>query len=144
MFVVTEADAALLRAIFEQKGELSAAMEVRSLFPGVTDNTKRARVRPDHRWVETAASGRLSGQRVAPSYEPTPTDRAVTRLEPAIRRAVWASSQMDSRISAKLIVAARCPLSARVGFLPEPQLVRRFGGRDVLSLGVRPLTRGLA
>ena len=37
MFVVTEAEAAAIRAAFEREGELSAAAEVRRLFPGVTD-----------------------------------------------------------------------------------------------------------
>jgi hypothetical protein len=37
---VTEAAAAAIRAIFEQEGELSAAIEVRRLFPGITDNGK--------------------------------------------------------------------------------------------------------
>jgi hypothetical protein len=40
MFVVTEADAAAIRAVFDQEGELSAAIEVRRRFPGVTDNAK--------------------------------------------------------------------------------------------------------
>jgi hypothetical protein len=40
MFVVTEADAAAIRAIFEREGELSAAIEVRRLFPGITDNVR--------------------------------------------------------------------------------------------------------
>ncbi len=40
MFVVTEADAAAIRAAFEQRGELSAAVELRRLFPGITDNAK--------------------------------------------------------------------------------------------------------
>jgi hypothetical protein len=40
MFVVTEADAAAIRALFEQEGELSAAIELRRRFPGVTDNAK--------------------------------------------------------------------------------------------------------
>jgi hypothetical protein len=40
MFVVTEAEAAAIRAVFEQEGELSAAIEVRRLFPGITDNEK--------------------------------------------------------------------------------------------------------
>ena len=39
MFVVTEAEAAAIRAAFEQQGELSAAVELRRLFPGITDNT---------------------------------------------------------------------------------------------------------
>ena len=38
MFVVTEAEAAAIRAAFEQRGELSAAVELRRLFPGVLDN----------------------------------------------------------------------------------------------------------
>jgi len=40
MFVVTEEDAAAIRTVFEQEGELSAAIEVRRPFPGVTDNAK--------------------------------------------------------------------------------------------------------
>jgi hypothetical protein len=40
MFVVTEEDAAAIRTAYEQGGELSAAIELRRLFPGITDNTK--------------------------------------------------------------------------------------------------------
>jgi hypothetical protein len=59
MFLVTDADAAAIRTIFEQEGELSAAIELRRRFPGIADNT-RARVRPDHRRVAavTASTGR--------------------------------------------------------------------------------------
>ena len=45
MIVVTEAAAAAIRAAFVQRGELSAAVELRRLFPGVTD-TAQACVRP--------------------------------------------------------------------------------------------------
>jgi hypothetical protein len=46
MFLLTEADAAAIRAIYEQEGELSAAIELRRRFPGITDNAKaRACVR---------------------------------------------------------------------------------------------------
>ena len=38
MFVVTEADAAAIRAIFDGHGELSAAIELRRRFPGIIDN----------------------------------------------------------------------------------------------------------
>ena len=38
MFVVTEADAAAILAEFEQRGALSAAIELRRRFPGITDN----------------------------------------------------------------------------------------------------------
>jgi hypothetical protein len=37
MFVVSEADAAAIRAAFEQQGKFAAAVELRRLFPGVTD-----------------------------------------------------------------------------------------------------------
>ena len=38
MFAVTEKEAALIRAAFEQRGEMSAAVELRRLFPGISDN----------------------------------------------------------------------------------------------------------
>jgi hypothetical protein len=51
MFVVTESDAAAIRATFEQEGELSAALELRRRFPGLTDNTlARACVRSIAGW----------------------------------------------------------------------------------------------
>jgi hypothetical protein len=40
MFVVTEAEAAVIRAAFDRGGELSAAVELRRLFSGVTDNAQ--------------------------------------------------------------------------------------------------------
>jgi hypothetical protein len=40
MFVVSEEAAAAIRTAYEQEGELSAAIEVRRLFPGITDNAK--------------------------------------------------------------------------------------------------------
>jgi hypothetical protein len=51
MFLVTEADADAIRAIFDQEGELSAAIELRRRFPGITDNAKaRAHVRTIAGW----------------------------------------------------------------------------------------------
>ena len=40
MFVVSEAEAAAIRNAFDRGGELSAAVELRRLFPGVTDNAQ--------------------------------------------------------------------------------------------------------
>jgi hypothetical protein len=40
MFAVSEAEAAAIRAAFDHGGELSAAVELRRLFPGVTDNAQ--------------------------------------------------------------------------------------------------------
>jgi hypothetical protein len=42
MFVVTEAEAAAVRAAYDQGAEVAAAIELRRLCPGVTDN-KQAR-----------------------------------------------------------------------------------------------------
>jgi hypothetical protein len=38
--VITDADAAAIRAVYEQRGEFAAATELRRLFPGVTDNAQ--------------------------------------------------------------------------------------------------------
>jgi hypothetical protein len=40
MFAVSEEVAAAIRSLFKQGGELSAAIELRRLFPGVTDNAR--------------------------------------------------------------------------------------------------------
>jgi hypothetical protein len=40
MFTVSDAEAAAIRTAFDQQGEMSAAIEVRRLFPGITDNLK--------------------------------------------------------------------------------------------------------
>ena len=51
MFMVSDDDAAAIRATFENEGELSAAIELRRLFPGITDNaTARACARTIAGW----------------------------------------------------------------------------------------------
>jgi hypothetical protein len=40
MFCVSEDEAATIRAAFEQDGEMSAGIELRRLFPGITDGLK--------------------------------------------------------------------------------------------------------
>jgi hypothetical protein len=67
MFMVSEEAAAAIRTAYEQGGELSAAVELRRLFPGITDNA-RAR--------ECARS--IAGWRPLPAKPP----RSVTRLRP--------------------------------------------------------------
>jgi hypothetical protein len=49
MFVVSEADAATIRAAFDRGGEFSAAVELRRLFPGLLDN------RAARDWARTIA-----------------------------------------------------------------------------------------
>ena len=51
MYVVTEADAAAIREAYETGGELSAAVELRRRFPGITDNaTAREQARRIAAW----------------------------------------------------------------------------------------------
>lgn len=69
MFMVSEDDAAAIRTVYERDGELSAAIELRRRFPGITDNGKaRECVRTIAGW----------------SREPLPP-RRVTRLRPKKR-----------------------------------------------------------
>ena len=76
MFLVTEADADAIRAIFNQEGELSAAIELRRRFPGITDNAKaRAHVRT------------IAGWKPPPSQPCT-----VTRLRPGVRESEFHST----------------------------------------------------
>jgi len=65
MFVISEADAAALRTIFQQRGEFSAAIELRRLFPGVTDNAQaRECVRTIASWRPLPKRLRLARPRV--------------------------------------------------------------------------------
>ena len=73
MFIVTEADAAAIRAAFEQDGEFSAAIELRRRFVGITDNAE-ARM-----WARTIAGWRpMSAAPGRPAAPPAgnATDRA--------------------------------------------------------------------
>jgi hypothetical protein len=40
MFLVTEAEAAAIRAVYQQRGEFAAAVELRRRVPGITDNAE--------------------------------------------------------------------------------------------------------
>jgi hypothetical protein len=65
MFLVSDAIATTIRAVFVQDGELAAAIELRRLFPGITDNAMaRAHVRTIAGW------------------QPAPQPASVTRLTP--------------------------------------------------------------
>jgi hypothetical protein len=69
MFVVSEAEAAAIRAAFDRGGEFSAAVELRRLFPGVM-NTAKAR--------ECA--------RTIAAWQPLPERLRRVRLRPGKRR----------------------------------------------------------
>jgi hypothetical protein len=56
MFVLTEADAAAIRAAFDRGGEFSAAVELWRLFPGVSDNAQGRECARTIAGLEAAAS----------------------------------------------------------------------------------------
>ena len=63
MFVVTEADAAAIRAAFERDGEFAAAVELRRRFPGITNNVQareQARVIAGWKQIEVTPSKRVT------------------------------------------------------------------------------------
>jgi len=63
MFIVTEADATAIRTAYEQEGELSAAIELRRRFPGITDNEKaRQCARTIAGWTPPAETPRPSAE----------------------------------------------------------------------------------
>jgi len=69
MFAVSEDDATAIRAAFHEGGELSAAIELRRRFPGITDN----------------AQARICARTIA-GWSPEPLlPRPVTRLRPKKR-----------------------------------------------------------
>ena len=61
MFVISEAEAAAIRATYKQRGEFSAAIELRQLFPGITDNAG-AGVRAHDRQLEATAQAATTGE----------------------------------------------------------------------------------
>ena len=64
MFVVSEAEAAAIRAIFEQRGELSAAVELRRRFPGIGDNAQATE------WARTIAGWKARPLKELPNFSP--------------------------------------------------------------------------
>jgi hypothetical protein len=69
MFVVTEAEAATIRAAYEQRGEFAAAVELRRLFPAVIDT----------------AQARECARAIA-GWQPLPVPRRPTKPLPGKRR----------------------------------------------------------
>jgi hypothetical protein len=60
MFVISEAEAAAIRNAYEQHGEFSAAVELRRLFPGITDAAQAGEC------VRTIASWQPLPKRIRP------------------------------------------------------------------------------
>jgi hypothetical protein len=68
MFVVSDADAAAICAVFQQRGELSATVELRRLFPGLDAETPRQCTRTIAGW-EPRSGRRLCPARLRPDSE---------------------------------------------------------------------------
>ena len=66
MFAITEAEAASIRAVYQQRGELSAAVELRRHFPGIPDDAQA------RKWA-----------RVFASWKPLPALPTARRKTPA-------------------------------------------------------------
>jgi len=52
MFVITAADAAAIRAVYQQRSEFAAAVELRRQFSGITDNAQAREWRPAKRMLK--------------------------------------------------------------------------------------------
>ena len=76
MFVVTEADAAAIRAVYQQRGEFAAALELRRRFPGITDTAQRASAPGPSPAGSHCCAGRSRGSRCC-------TSRSLPRIGPA-------------------------------------------------------------
>jgi len=71
MFVVSKAEAAAIRIAYEQRGEFSAAVELRRLFPGIADNGR------GNACGRLPAGSRCPSRYAPPDCEPaTPLDRS--------------------------------------------------------------------
>jgi hypothetical protein len=80
MFVVSEAEATVICDVFQQHGELSAVVEMRRLFPGITDNRQ---ARECGRTIASWRPVRLLPQRQsAVGRWPRPTRRSSGTTEP--------------------------------------------------------------
>jgi len=59
MFVLTEADTAAIRTVYQQLGEFAAAIELRQRFPGITDSARSWRSRADAPMIATEVTSHL-------------------------------------------------------------------------------------
>jgi hypothetical protein len=62
MFVVSDADAAAIRAVFHQRGELAAIVELRRLFPGLDAETARECTRTIASWKPPVRTAAMPGE----------------------------------------------------------------------------------
>ena len=78
MFSVSEEEAAAIRAVYEQRGELSAAVELRRRFPGILDNAQaRKCARIIAGWKPLLNCDRFGGRKRPPAPD------ALRRITPS-------------------------------------------------------------
>jgi hypothetical protein len=82
MYLVSEADAAVICEIFEREGELSAAIELRRRFPGMR-NKAQARTGTDDRRLETTGYSKGQGWVLATPTPPVQNGRRYVAAPPA-------------------------------------------------------------
>jgi hypothetical protein len=80
MFAVSEADAAAIRTVFHQQGELSATAALRRLFPGLDAETARECTRAIAGW-ESRSGQRLGPARLRPDSESSETHNEDTSIQ---------------------------------------------------------------
>ena len=64
MFTVSEAEAAAIRAVYEQRGELSAAVELRRRFPGILTMSRQGSVRASSQAGSRCRAAAVMGARL--------------------------------------------------------------------------------
>jgi hypothetical protein len=104
MFLVDEADVAAIRVLFNEQGELSAAIELHRRFPGIADNAEARELAvtiADWKPLPAVACQiiPLRPRSVAPSRPSRDQEPIQT-----IARAKWPNSRLGRGFSTKLIV----------------------------------------
>ena len=148
MFVVSEAEATPICAAFEQGGELSAAVDLRRLFPAVTDMTEARGVRACHRRLEAAAETAASvpgdrPQREALAFEPGHVPDRPLHLGDRHQGAVLAEPVAEGQDAAQVAPAGPLPLGlGHCGQDGEDQLghaiARRAAPRSIMCSETPP------
>ena len=120
MFVVTEAEAAAIRAVYEQRGEFSAAIELRRLFPAVTDTAQaRACARTIAGWKPLpvplrSVSRYARGDAIPPHRPDCGFCHASRRLRWSARRELFRSCDLhDADRDASVMEEVTAPVGCR-------------------------------
>jgi hypothetical protein len=98
MFAISEAETAAIRAAFDRGGELSgAAVELRRLFPAITEHRAGPRLCQDHCRLDAAAAadGEADAQGAAVTASALTPRRALTSFSSTRRQGSAADAEPD-------------------------------------------------